>query len=329
MSIKITNDIFQKRVNDLLGEDYKIIGDYIDKSTPIKIIHNKCGREYYIRPHGFNNKTKLSKSCPYCKNNRNLKYNKEEVEKIINYTLSVDNEYEVLEYTSNKKNMTLKHSCGLVFKMTLINFKKHPSGCPNCNSGFIKSKNRKSISEIREVMKETNSEFSLISEYRLNRAPNGYVFRHNSCGTEFNAQIKQALQKHGLKCPNCKKRSFYETKILNILNSYNINVEEQKVFTKCKYKRYLRFDFYLPEYNICIEYDGEYHKMAYHGTKKLEVQKIRDDIKTQFCKENDIALIRISYEDNKNISEILIDALKSSNNNLKTYIEAQRLSNTQ
>ena len=61
----------------------------------------------------------------------------------------------------------------------------------------------------------------------------------------------------------------------------------------------LRFDFYLPDYNLCIEFDGKQHfetgKWAW--TKEIKVEDIRymDDLKNQFCKDNNINLLRLPY----------------------------------
>ena len=47
-----------------------------------------------------------------------------------------------------------------------------------------------------------------------------------------------------------------EDKILEFLN---IKYEEQKTFEGLKYIGKLRFDFYLPDYNLCIEFQGKQH----------------------------------------------------------------------
>ena len=58
------------------------------------------------------------------------------------------------------------------------------------------------------------------------------------------------------------------------------------------------FDFYLPDQNILIEYDGEQH---FHKVKNdrygYEGIVARDNYKNQWCQENNIPLIRIPYTD--------------------------------
>ena len=74
-------------------------------------------------------------------------------------------------------------------------------------------------------------------------------------------------------------------------------------FPSCKNqkKRNLYYDFFIPSKNLCIEYDGKQHftEIKYWGGKEgLEKRILNDQIKTEFCKEKQISLRRISYKDN-------------------------------
>ena len=77
----------------------------------------------------------------------------------------------------------------------------------------------------------------------------------------------------------------------------------------------LRFDFYLPKYNICIEYNGVQHYKKveiFGGDKAFEEQKKRDKLKREYCKKNNIKLIEIAYNDNIKVS--MDNILKVVNN---------------
>ena len=82
--------------------------------------------------------------------------------------------------------------------------------------------------------------------------------------------------------------------IKSVLDKNNITYEEQKTFDECKFKNKLRFDFYLPEKNICLEFNGKQHyePIAFFGgdTRFIEQQR-NDKIKVNYCSENDIELI--------------------------------------
>ena len=78
---------------------------------------------------------------------------------------------------------------------------------------------------------------------------------------------------------------------------------KQKSFNNCrnpKTNKKLFFDFYLPDYNCCIEYDGVQHfEESSLCSDTLEERQYRDNIKNQYCKDNNIKLIRIPYTDFK------------------------------
>lgn len=101
-----------------------------------------------------------------------------------------------------------------------------------------------------------------------------------------------------------------EQKVKGILQQLKVNFIQQKTFKNCinpKTKQPLKFDFYLPDYNYCIEYDGEQHYF-YKGTgwnnkENFEKTQYRDGLKTQYCKDYNINLVRISYTDFDKIDE--------------------------
>jgi very-short-patch-repair endonuclease len=110
--------------------------------------------------------------------------------------------------------------------------------------------------------------------------------------------------KHG--CPKCNE-SQGEKSVVYFLLENNILFERQKRFDECRNKNPLPFDFYLPEHNILIEYDGEQHYRSidtFGGKKRFQYLKNNDAIKNDFCKSNNMKLLRIPYWEINNISEI-------------------------
>lgn len=122
---------------------------------------------------------------------------------------------------------------------------------------------------------------------------------------DFTQQADSHLK--GMGCPKCKT-SKGENLIIDFLNENNISYMYQKKFEGCIYKTKLPFDFYFPDKNLCIEYDGIQHFMiieAWGGRDEFELRKKKDKIKNKFCKENNIRLERIKYD------EDTIEKLKS------------------
>lgn len=107
-----------------------------------------------------------------------------------------------------------------------------------------------------------------------------------------------------------------ENKIIKILIELNINFKTQFSFKKCinpKTQKRMYFDFYLPDYSCCIEYDGEQHfKESDFFKDSLKDIQYRDSIKNEFCKNNNIKLIRIPYTDYDKLNEeYLISLIKN------------------
>lgn len=99
-----------------------------------------------------------------------------------------------------------------------------------------------------------------------------------------------------------------EFKISNLLKELNIDFIPQYHIDELKNEQgyHLYFDFFLPKYNIVIEYQGEqhYHPLDYYifNKEKYEVLKSNDNLKKQFCIKNKIKLIEIPYTDYNKLS---------------------------
>ena len=114
-------------------------------------------------------------------------------------------------------------------------------------------------------------------------------------------------QKQG--CPSCCI-SKGEKVIKEYLIKNNIHYIREYKFDKCinpKTNKKLPFDFYLPNYNLCIEYHGEQHYKKIEFFEKrsggfVELKK-RDKIKEKFCKLNNINYIKISYKEFNQINQ--------------------------
>jgi very-short-patch-repair endonuclease len=107
----------------------------------------------------------------------------------------------------------------------------------------------------------------------------------------------------GVGCPKCNQ-SKGEKLIEMYLNNNQINFIPQKKFDDCKHINHLIFDFYLPDYNTCIEFNGIQHYFVvdiFGGKESLEINKKRDKIKEEYCKSKGIKLIVIK-QDKKHIN---------------------------
>jgi hypothetical protein len=112
----------------------------------------------------------------------------------------------------------------------------------------------------------------------------------------------------GIGCSKCKS-SHGERKIRKFLESRNIKFDEQVKFETCVNVRKLPFDFYLYEYDVLIEYQGEQHfapkskNRMFGASNPIEEYnkiKINDEIKSKWCIDNNMKLIEISYKEDLN-----------------------------
>ena len=101
-------------------------------------------------------------------------------------------------------------------------------------------------------------------------------------------------------------RSVGEKRIRRYLEDNNIYFVSQKWFSDCRDINTLPFDFYLPDENTIIEFDGRQHfGETNYFTYSFEATKKHDEIKNNYCKVNGIYLIRIPYWNIDKIEEIL------------------------
>lgn len=100
------------------------------------------------------------------------------------------------------------------------------------------------------------------------------------------------------------KQSRGEAKITAFLKSERVEFTREWYFKGLyNYAKscLLYFDFYLPEYNLCIEYDGQQH---YHE-RKTEAAKMNDYLKNAYCLKNRIFFLRIKYTEFDNIEKLI------------------------
>ncbi len=261
--------------------DYSLV-EYKNNKTKVKIICEKHG----VFEQTPNNHLK-GQDCPDCSDKHfKLKSNDEIINDFI--LLNGDKyDYSLVDYKGNKTKVEIvckKHGS---FFQTPNNHLKGQD-CPDCK----KITTEIFINRANEVHNK-KYDYSLVEYINMTEKVIINCLKHGL--------FKQATRSHlnGVGCPKCQE-SKGEREIRKILEMYNIEYLNQHSFIDCFYKRELKFDFYLPNLNICIEYDGEQHFKPidfYGGMKNFKIQKERDSIKSNYCKYNNIKLLRISYKD--------------------------------
>lgn len=222
-----------------------------------------------------------------------------------------NNKYEYDESTYSNTTNKMKIICkehGEFWQAPVIHKQGH--GCFKC-ACENRAKNRKiSIDEMRQRFFDMHyNRYTYYWDTYINITTK-MKMRCNKCG---NIQ-ERTLDSHftlgaGCVCYTSKG----EEKIINMLIKHNIEFETQKRFKNCKNLLPLPFDFYLTNLNCCVEYDGIQHFKPinqFGGINGFNILKSHDKIKTEYCKNNNIKLIRIPYWEFDNIERILITSLR-------------------
>ena len=277
----ITHEEYVKRVAEI-NPDIEVIETYIDSKT--KILH-RCkidGYEWYAKPNGI----LMGSGCAMCCGNIK-KTHLEYVALVakINPNIEVVGEY--IDYDTR-----ILHKCKIDGYEWYASPNRilHGTGCPKC------AKKIRTHNDYINDVSIINPNIEVIGTYIKWNIP--ILHRCKKCGYEWMVKPNGIL--NGTGCPVCKE-SHGEKGINEWLDAHGISYQRQKVFDDCKNKRVLPFDFYLSAYDICIEYQGiqHYKPIGYFGGKKsFESQVLRDDIKREYCKKNNIHLLEIPYYSN-------------------------------
>ena len=273
--------------------DYSLV-EYINCNTKIKIICPIHGIFEQDPNHHY------KYGCKKCSNNI-LYENKDFIEKA-NFVHNNKYDYSKVNYKNAHIKVEIVCSEHGVFEQK-PNSHLMGYGCSSCggnkkltNDVFIKKSN---------IIHNNKYDYSLVN-YKNNRTKVKIICPKHDI---FKQTPSNHLTGHGCsKCYNSIGEKFIE----NYFIDKKILYEPQKKFNGCKYKYKLKFDFYLPNKNCCIEFDGKQHFEKYNFEKnndRLENRKKRDQIKNIYCQENNIKLHRIKYSDNliEKLNEILND----------------------
>ena len=298
----------EKIIEYIEEEGYKFIR-FIDEKDGV--VYNKkgygrrieiwCGnpnhKPYDVRFGNF--KGKLKRRCPYC--NGGIKYTYDYIK---NYVESFGYTLLSKEYINCKETIIVQCDKGhKPYETTFDNFTQ--CKCSKCGHEYVASLKRKTLEQFKTELLLKNKDVEIIGNEYKNED------EKIECRCKVNKEHLWKATPHNLLkgsgCPYCKK-SKGEERIKQELINRNIIFKEEYEFDDCIYRKTLPFDFYLPQYNICIEYDGQQHYQiieTFGGLDRFIDQKIRDTIKNIYCQQNNIKLIRIPYWDFDRIEEIL------------------------
>ena len=292
MGVKISQDLIGKRVKDIFPNYIFDFSDYKNTHSKIQVICDKNHKSQQIvknilKGHG----------CNICGNHKSADKQRRDVNDVIKDFRKIHGgryDYSHFNYTRNRIPSTIlcsKH--GNFQQDASSHLKGH--GCPKCSNNK-RLTNKEFIDYVGNIhSKEYNyDEVDYKSMHRKVRI---------KCPEHGFFEQTPYSHKNGSGCPKCNQ-SKGERLIEIFLTKNKIKYITQKKFEDCKNISHLLFDFYLPDFNTCIEFNGIQHYYPidlFGGKEEFEITKKRDSIKLEYCKTNEIRLIIIK-QDKKHIN---------------------------
>lgn len=303
----------KEKIKKLYSNDISILDNsYIDTKHKASFICNKHKKEFSAFL--TNVLQGNCASCELCKseNKREIDLSKV-IPKIHNKQIEITGHHMIKNHVYidfkclNCNNNFSQRKDSIVYKDNNID-------CPYC--GIKKTKQIingtwsaiKKTTEIykQEVYNLVGEEYSVLEEYKGALTP--MKMRHNICGNIWEIKPNNFLSGNR-RCPYCAS-SKGEKKIEEYLNKNNIPYESQKRYDDLLGLKNgsLSYDFYLPQYNTLIEYQGAQHSHSvifFGGEESFKTQKEHDRRKREYAILHNINLLEIWYYDFNNIEDIL------------------------
>jgi len=294
MAIKIDKDEIYKRLK-LKHPEYTFdMSDYLNTHSKIKTICDK-GHESIqtvknlLKGHG----------CNTCGNNRSSEKQKSNFDDVLKKFRSKHGDkydYSDFVYKKNRINSTINCPEHGPFQQSAWSH-MNGNGCASCSNN--KKLDTENFIKRAKSVHTINYDYSNV-EYVNMKTPVTIICPKHGPFT----QVPATHVISGSGCPVCSQ-SYGERLIELFLNKNKISYVRQKKFKECSYKQLLPFDFFLPEYNTCIEFNGIQHYQPvelFGGEPNYKLTILRDSIKQKFCDDNSIKLIIIK-QDRKHIDK--------------------------
>ena len=290
--LRMTLNDFVKKCDKIHNKKYNYsLVNYIDNDTKVKIICPEHG-EFEQVP----NIHLKGAECNKCSRNK-LKIPLSTFIDKSNLLHSNRYDYSLVEYINNKTKV--KIICPVHGEFEQIpSHHLNGRGCNNCGNN-IKSK--------EFFLTESINIHGDFYDYSLVEYIDTKIKVKIICPVHGEFEQRPMHHYKGAGCQICNE-SKGERIIRQYLINNNFEFISQKRFKDCKDIKPLPFDFYIPKINACVEFDGEQHFKiieTWGGAEALENTQRRDRIKTNYCINNNIKLIRLNNDNIKNIKEII------------------------
>lgn len=218
-----------------------------------------------------------------------------------NYTFLYEepNSYELTatENIDTKKKILVKClNCGKISYEYYGNIRTGHKKC-NCNEKKKFTRNFSTEDFIKKWHPLNREKFILIDGQNYINRNSKYKIKCKSCGAE-DIRWGITLIDSPIYCKYCDNETLGEQVVSSILNKYKITyIREYQVKIN---NNIHRFDFFIPEYNIYIEYNGHQHYQPieyFGGEEKFKERVQRDKEKELYCSQDNRKLLIVKYNE--------------------------------
>lgn len=310
-----TEDFVNKM--NLINTNIVATSEYVLANKKMTFKCKLCGNEFKMSPNSVLN----GKNCPECsrRNQRDLQLlsNDEFIQRLHKYNPNVD---PLEKY--NGRHVKILCRC----KIHHREWNATPAelynghGCPECYAQRMRKVLGLSKEDFIARLEKTNPDIDVLGEYV--NMQTGIQCRCKKCGYIWYPKPNNLLYGKITGCPKCQSYSKGEDRIQEYLELNNISYRIHKTYPDLLGTggKALSFDFYLPDYNLLIEYQGQQHEdpttfgnmSIEEANKRFEIQQEHDRRKRNYSHEHRIDLMEIWYYDYSNINQILDTKLSTN-----------------
>ena len=282
-----------------------------NKNTQINYRCDYCGKSFLVRKSKVDKRTSgeskyLCCSLQCAKDIQKPKW--EDIKALFEQNNYILHSTEYINAKSKLEYTCITHIDMGIQGVTYNNLKMG-CGCKYCGMERTATSRRLSFNQVKEIFAK-NDMILLDQEYRNTEEKLKYICKnHMEIGIQ-EMTTSNAYKNH---CPYCNIIKG-EKKILDFLICHKINFESHKSYDGLLGTGggRLSYDFYLSDYNILIEYQGEQHGRPvdlFGGEQQFKIQQEHDRRKKEYALNNNIDLLEIWYYNFKNIESILTEKI--------------------
>jgi hypothetical protein len=301
MPPKLTQEQAEAKVKSVKNGEYELNSRYEKASGAVELRHGPCGGIIRVTFKGFTDEGKGQ--CRTCTSRTRPDREPHLTESSIVKKL----ESREIEYVEGLTRSHAKASFRCRICSNTFTARPHDvlrgSNCPRC-AGERRGSHLRGLDVLGNALRSAgfDSDYEWLEGYSGSNKDK-HLIRHKKCAREYRTRPNDVQQGYG--CPFCSDRFISNNfkKLMAALGDAEVRFEREMTFPDCVSSsgNPLRFDIWVPEFSILVEYDGEQHfgrtsaYTNYFSEESSRKTKINDRIKNSWVEKHAVSLLRLHY----------------------------------